>query len=113
MGRVLCIILILALSGTARAQDNEANKWDPFDWKNRDHAIHMLAGFGLTYTIHNVLRKTTKLTKAESLLISVLAVSVAGVVKEVYVDEFSSRGNHTANFIGIGTGAVFAISFGL
>ena len=114
MKRWLAVLLVIVCVGSAHADPVESpNRWDPFSFTNRDHAIHMLGGFAATYGIHQILRKTTRLTKLESLLISTLTVTLAGTIKETYIDEFASRGNQTANFIGIGTGVVFGIAFGL
>jgi hypothetical protein len=106
----LLLLAIFFLSGFSRLAlaDGPWDNKDPFNW-NEEHTLHAVGSYALTFTMSQVLMKSG-VSKFDSILISAASVFLAGVVKEVFCDDINSRGDTTANLIGVTAGTVMSIA---
>lgn len=66
-------------------------KADHFEWTNADNQVHMLVGFSGSLLLGEVIHQYTKLPVWQSALIGTLIMGLAGTVKEVGFDTYTSR----------------------
>jgi hypothetical protein len=81
---------------------------DELNLKQSDQQVHFVAGYALTFTGANIMKK--KLGFVESLLYSTAGTIGIGAAKEYIVDKRPSRGDFWATTLGAGLGASFYVS---
>ncbi len=91
---------------------NDSTTWsqyhasDHFDLlRNSNDVVHLTIGFGASYILSDVLYNKAHLSKLETWVLSTLIISTIGVVKETYIDNFSSKADAFGWQLGASLGA--------
>lgn len=86
------------------------NQCDVFRLSDPNHALHVLGEFSIQTGGYMIARKLGA-SKFDSWLVPFVVGFVAGAVKEVVFDEFTSGGNIVGNTVGLVAGSLFVWSF--
>lgn len=86
------------------------NQCDVFRITDPNHALHVLGEFSVQTGGYMIARKLGA-SKFDSWLVPFVVGFVAGAVKEVVFDEFTSGGNLMGNFVGLAAGTLFVATF--
>lgn len=107
--RVLLLTLILSVSGT---RSHASSSDDRFSLTRTDHQLHMLATYGISFTMTRMLT-ARKMPRWKAVFLSSLTTMAFSYGKEKLYDSTYQRGDMVANGIGVATQAVVVFSFQL
>lgn len=102
--RTAAVVALLALTGTARADD-----WDPMA---PDKAAHISVSYGITLSVAVVARHY-EMKRWQAVLLGAATSLVIGTSKELFVDDSFSWSDETADVVGTAGAVGFVLAFRL
>jgi hypothetical protein len=104
------IALSLLISAPSLAED-VIYPHDHLDLTRPDHQIHILAAYALAFTGTQVLEQKVGLSRGEATAIACGSTFFLGVAKEVMIDDYNSKPDTQAFFLGAALSALTTITF--
>lgn len=101
---------LLLISSSCFAQDVYYPN-DHLDLMRPDHQIHVLAAYAIAFTGTQVLEQKAGLSRAQATYIACSTTFFLGVAKEVMIDDYNSKPDTQAFFLGAALSALTTLTF--